>query len=403
MQLEIIMFNMSGFSEWQKGISNRNYQVFKKLTAHPNVKRIIAVDFLPYTLKRAARNWLENILYPPLSGQRGSIENVYKGAFSRMVKVNGYNSEVYVFSTINSLISDKLTFWRLNKLLKKDIFKTSDNTKRVIWSYFPMTVDYFNNIDSDLTVFDAVDNWIYHESFGKYKELLRDNYNTIAQKSDLIFTVSNTLVDFFKKMKRKNKVHWISNGIETKRFKDAKPLSGDELPFNIKRPIIGYIGTIQNRFRVDLLEHLAIKNPNKSFLIVGPIWGGLKIKDVLSLRNVYTTGRVSYKDAPRYIKTFDACIIPHKVNRFVTYTNSLKVLEYLACNKPVVSTPSSGVERFSDNIEIKKDKKEFNQALQKVLSPGYKNKLEKNKKNLSKFDWKIKVDKMVNIILQNLK
>ncbi len=401
MDLEIIMYNMSCFCEWQKGISNRNYQVFKKLANHPKVKRIIAVDFLPFTVKRAARNWLENIAYSPMIGETGKIEKKYKGLTSQMIKISGYKAEVYVFSTINSIISYKLVSKTLNKFINKIYYKAPLKTKRVIWSYFPMTVDYFENIDSDLTVFDAVDNWIYHESFGNYRYTLRKNYKTIAKKSDLIFTVSKELVDFFQKIGAKDNVKWISNGVELKRFKNAKPLTSKELPLNIKHPIVGYIGTIQDRFRVNLVKYLAKKNPDKSFLIVGPVWAGVNIEKIKILPNVYLIGRVPYNKACRYIKSFDVGIIPHKNDRFVKYTNSLKILEYLACSKPVVTTPGSGVERFSEIVEIKEKKQEFNKALNKILKPDYMNK-QIYQDALAQHNWKYKADKMLDVIFKKL-
>jgi len=404
MNLEIVMFNMSCFSEWQKGISNRNYQVFKKLSKHPKVKRIILVDFLPFTFKRGVRNWLEDILYSPVSNKGKKIETVYKSPVSQMVKMGGFESEVYVFSTILSLISDKLVSKKLDKLLNKISCKDDkEDVKRVIWSYFPMTVDYFKNMKADLTVFDAVDNWIYHESFTNFRDSLKSNYKIIAKKSDLIFTVAKPLVGFFKELGRETQVYWISNGVDIDHFEKAKKIDSKDLPKGIKSPIIGYIGTIQDRFRVDLLEYIAKKNPDKSFLLVGPIWPGINFKKLENLPNIFITGRVQYKKAPSFLKCSDVGIIPHKTNRFITYTNSLKALEYLACGKPVVTTPGSGVERFSDLLEIANKKEAFNEAIEKSLKNNDKEKIEKRKKRLKQYDWKFKVDKMVNIILETLK
>ncbi|GAI25894.1 unnamed protein product [marine sediment metagenome] len=100
MDLEIVMFNMSSYTEWQKGIVNRNYHVFNKLSGHKSVKRVIAVDFLPFTFKRALRNYLENILH----GVKGEV--VYKDLTTRCVKMPDNDStELYVFSTIDSVFS----------------------------------------------------------------------------------------------------------------------------------------------------------------------------------------------------------------------------------------------------------------------------------------------------------
>ena len=64
MNLVVVMFNMSSYVEWEKqGIVNRNYHIFHKLLNSEHVKRVIAVDFLPFSFKRALRNYIENIIF----------------------------------------------------------------------------------------------------------------------------------------------------------------------------------------------------------------------------------------------------------------------------------------------------------------------------------------------------
>jgi len=62
MDKEIIMFNMSSYSEWQEGVVNRNFHIFNYFIENQDIKRVIAVDFLPFTFKRAIRNYRDNII-----------------------------------------------------------------------------------------------------------------------------------------------------------------------------------------------------------------------------------------------------------------------------------------------------------------------------------------------------
>ena len=60
-QYDVIMFGMSNYSEWDKGVSNRNYHVLKELLNKPEVNKILYIDYLPLTWKRALRILKEDI------------------------------------------------------------------------------------------------------------------------------------------------------------------------------------------------------------------------------------------------------------------------------------------------------------------------------------------------------
>ncbi|MDD5625786.1 MAG: glycosyltransferase [Patescibacteria group bacterium] len=432
--LEIVMFNMSSFSEWEGGIVNRNYHIFNKLSQDEKVKRIIAVDFLPFTFKRALRNYLENILKTKNYKSNADIKvtNIYRDFTTKCVKIVGLApAEIYVFSSIDSIFtrpnflkknlggfsSHQIVIKKLNKILVKINKNQPEKTKRVIWSYFPMFVDYFsaqgrsasggNGIPADLTVFDAVDNWIEHPSFARYKKLLEKNYEIIAQKSDLIFTVADNLVEFFKNLGRKKDVYWIANGVEPKHFaKEQSVLKNDPI-LMIPRPIIGYIGTIQNRVDFNLLEYLAQQNPEKSFVLIGPLWPVFlrkfrrpttEIRKLKKYKNIHLLGRRPYDLTPAYIKFFDVAINPHKLDEFIKYTDSLKVLEYLACGMPVVTTPPSGVEKFSHLLYIAADYQDFNKNIETALAENQAELKEKRIQRIKEEDWDNKLLEMMNIL-----
>ena len=62
---------------------------------------------------------------------------------------------------------------------------------------------------------------------------------------------------------------------------------------------------------------------------------------------------------PGYIKSFNVCIIPYKVNDFTKGISSIKLYEYLAMGKPVVSTNFSNLEDLKGLIRISNTKEDF--------------------------------------------
>jgi len=394
---EIIMFNMSNWREWEKGVVNRNRHIFFALRKNPNVSRLIAIDFLPFTFKRAVRNYYEGIF----NGLEG--ETIYRDLTNQVKKLKKEEglAETYVFSSIDSLFSPQRFLDKLIQVLKKinQSGNQSEPTRKIIWSYFPMFVEYFDKIKADLTVFDTVDNWLEHPSWVKQKKRLEENYKIIAQKSNLIFTVAEDLVNFFKFFGREKDVYTIKNGVDffhfTKKIKYA-----DKKLEKIKRPIVGYIGTLEKRVDADLLAYLARENQDKSFVLIGPLWPAFaeEAKKFRKFKNIYLFGRRSYELSPYYMQNFDVAIIPHKLTKFMKSTSSLKLLEYLSCGKPVVSVPISGAEKIGHLVFLATDYAEFNKRINQALLENNEELKRKREKYAAACSWEKKVAEMLRII-----
>lgn len=408
-KMEMIIFNMSSYSEWERGIINRNFHLLNKMLKCQEIDRVVAIDFLPFNFKRALRNYWQNII----KGPRGTI--IYRDLTTRCVKISKEGqAELFVFSSIDSIFSSTKVVNKLNKILSI-IDRQTSALRRIVWSCFPMFVDYFSTknkdgIKADLTVFDAVDNWIEHPSFKNYKKRLKENYQIISQKSDLIFVVSDNLLAFFKSFGRQKDLYWISNGVDNEHFRQSiiKPNDLKKIP----RPIIGYVGIIQQRLDIDLLDYLAQKNPDKSFVLIGPLWPvyfrhwrrpAVEIKRLKKHRNVYLLGARPYALTPAYIKSFDVAISPHKLDSFIKSTNSLKILEYLACGRPVVTTPTSGAERFSHLVYIAIDYEDFDKKINQALLKTNDVKLRQQMaEQMEQQDWSIKFKEIMKIIKNKL-
>ncbi len=54
-KVDILMFNMSAYSDWQSGFVNRNSHVLHGLLNHSQVRKIVAIDYLPLPLKGQQR------------------------------------------------------------------------------------------------------------------------------------------------------------------------------------------------------------------------------------------------------------------------------------------------------------------------------------------------------------
>lgn len=214
----------------------------------------------------------------------------------------------------------------------------------------PMAVGTAKQLKMKSIVFDAIDNWLYHPQMPD-KKLIRDNYDYIDNHANLIMTVSQALLDTFPINANK---HWIPNGVDVKYFSTAiKEHMDDQIT-------IGYVGKIQDRVDFDLVECCIKKFPNVKFVFLGPIYSQKsRIKQLQHYKNIIFKGDIHYKRLPKEMKCFDIAIIPHKVDQFTNSMNPLKLYEYLAAGKPVVTTGVAGISSISPYVHCASTTEEF--------------------------------------------
>jgi glycosyltransferase involved in cell wall biosynthesis len=90
--------------------------------------------------------------------------------------------------------------------------------------------------------------------------------------------------------------------------------------------------------------------PDWSFVLVGPV--DTDVSSLESLANVHLSGRVSYQELPAVAAGFAVALIPFQLNEMTRSVNPLKLMEYLACGLPVVSTPLPEVLKFAGTVYI---------------------------------------------------
>jgi len=402
MKSDIILFNMSSYSEWKNGVQNRNFHVFQALKNDPKIGKILLVNFLPYTLKKSLK-----VLLKELWKQHKNI--IWKNLSTVVYEVE---DNVYVYATIDSYFRKKQVAKNINFLLKKINFQNIIEWNYDILSYH-LRAKQIDNIK--LQVFDAVDNWLSHSSYKKYKEQLESNYKDIIQDSDCIFTVSENLRKLFLTWGDFGyKIKFISNA-STKKLVEQQSVNTNLEQVQVLRKIkekykyiLGYIGVIQiDRMDFSLLEYLAKKNKDKAIAMAGPVWKGLE-REVEKLKrenpNVFFIGRVKREDWYDIASYFDLALSPHLEGNFMQYISPTKIYEYLSVGLPVVTTRISGVDILKDKILIVDGKEEFNDAIQEVLLEEKQEKKKLRRKDIADDHlWSNRYLEMQNFINQKLK
>jgi len=233
----------------------------------------------------------------------------------------------------------------------------------------------------------------------KFENIVRDEENCyiVATASKLYEDVS-----FY----RKKNFALITNGVDYDHFN--KKFKKNDLPFQMLRivqkgrPLIGYYGALASWMDYELLKYMAKERPDYDFLLIGVDYdGSILASGVEEYKNIFILPPVDYKDLPRYAYFLDICMIPFKINEITESTSPIKLFEYMALQKPIVTTAMPECKKYK-SVMVAETYGEFVKNLDKAID------LKKDSKYLKLLDmeakantWESKAKEMVNLIKQD--
>lgn len=361
-------------------------------------------------MKKKSIIFIQNIEYP----QQWAVDIFYYSKY--LSKFEDTNVKVIV-SKINDNISNKnleiIELWKINYLLfiiKSFFLVLNFNKKEKIdYVYFfaqhPFSVllqffiKYFLNIK---TIYDVVSGPIWKWFISKVSYF---SIKIWINLSDKYILDHNWLYDRLKLNNKKiYEIIWIWYDYEL--FYENKNINLFNKKFN--EVIFTYIWTLNIERNLDVFLNAFIKNINenkniKLYFIWSWSWE-YKLKNISKKyldKNIFFLWKKEHKKIPDYINSSDILVsyVP-KVDYF-EYQPPTKLIEYLACNKPVITTNTIAQNEILNwyDFLIHKDDLESTKEKIKYFIDNIDNLMNNDYKSLVKdYNWEILVEKIRNLI-----
>lgn len=158
----------------------------------------------------------------------------------------------------------------------------------------------------------------------------------------------------------------------------ARPAAAPDDLAALPRPLLGFVGSLEDRLDWPLIARLAREFPGGSIVLVGQppatAPGRAWYRDfqaAAQLPNVHLVGWRPQSEIGRYNASFDVCLIPyladHPFNRASCPT---KVMDYMATSRPVVSTDVPECRLYRHVFDVAETPDGFASAVRSILDRG---------------------------------
>ena len=247
------------------------------------------------------------------------------------------------------------------------LVKQYDIQNPVLATNFPCVVDMFRAIRKIVPqapqIYYCFDNFVEYPGFNPqhWKAMEQEFFATV---DGVIFTSR----DLQQNKKRPESLPslYLPHGVDYDHFACEKtgkvPVESLE---RIKKPIIGFFGTIDTWVDISAIAYLARRFPQCSFVVIGRSVVPLTIWD--GLDNVHFLGQLPYSELPQYARYFDVGLIPFVRNDLTKAVNPLKLMEYFAVGIPVISTRLPDITDIPGPLYFADTHEEFGNHLDGIL------------------------------------
>jgi glycosyltransferase involved in cell wall biosynthesis len=305
-----------------------------------------------------------------------------------------------------------LLLWRVPRVAPWDRFvirRTARRWRRLAgprdagpltaYVFHPKFWPYIYDLDPDHVVYHAYD--LFERSRG-WSERLDRFQRFLCQKADLVVSSSQTIADVLEsKYGRAPTV--IANGVDYDAFVSAADRGGPE-PAELQaipRPRIGYTGGISRKLDFELITTLARRRRQWHFVLMGEVRSldgasSALMAEAQAQPNIHFLAPKPHESVPAYVCAMDVNIMCYRLSDdlWIEGIYPLKLHEYLAAGRPIVSADVPSVRPFAHVVTIARGADQWERALESALSNEKPESVAGRRQVAAENSWAARVDQL---------
>lgn len=258
---------------------------------------------------------------------------------------------------------DDAQFETMRSLLAEQI-ERHELTDYSVWLYTPMALPLLDGLHPRAVIYDCMDEL---SAFKFAPRQLLPRETTLLKLANVVLTGGPSLYDI--KRHRHANVHCLPSSVDLAHFgggRDGHNAHPDLT--RIPRPRLGFFGVLDERLDIPLVAAVAAARPDWQLCLVGPI---VKIDPagLPKAPNLHYFPQQAYDDLPAFLAGWDVCLLPFARNASTQFISPTKTLEYMAAERPVVSTAIVDVVKlYADGVAVADGVDAFIAACEQALA-----------------------------------
>lgn len=266
----------------------------------------------------------------------------------------------------------------------------------ILWLYQPEHTFFIGKMRECCTVYHCIDEFTVGTR-GRKKNIITKLEQALLRQAEIVF--ANSLLTYQNKKVFNPHTYRIPSGADVAHF--GQVLDHEPIHPNIAalpQPRIGFIGNINEKIDILLLAKIAQAYSTWSLVMIGQTHPyAVDLTPLQTQANVYWLGKRPFQQLPALLRGIDVCILPYVQGEATRYRSPLKLYEYLATGKPVLSTPHPEVNEFKDVITIALGDS-FVEALPHILDNDTDDRRSHRIQTAQQHSWSRRVDEIEKIL-----
>jgi glycosyltransferase involved in cell wall biosynthesis len=279
-------------------------------------------------------------------------------------------SRLFVFThRYSPLLRWRVSLWRHARLVRAWVHRLGFH-EPIGLTLLPRAREWIDLVQPAARVHYAIDEMTAYGGIAEAdKPRIRALEETLVRRSQVSLAISPRLLQRLRRIQPRT--YLLPSAADVEHFRPGRlprPAGDPALAALRPAPIVGLVGQIDERIDQALLTEIARARPDWSIVLVGRVKPGVDLSALERCSNAHWIGYRPFAELPRILAEMDVCIVPYRPGPLTHSCSPLKVYEYLAAGRPVVSTPLEGLLQCSEVIETAYDPSGFLAAIERALA-----------------------------------
>lgn len=351
-------------------------------------------DFFP-----ASMGW-DTLLFQRF--QHFSLQSARLGGLALYGGHPGIEKDLYVYKEV---FPNLIVFEATDRKIRQRIFKALEKSSqtrimRIESVDLGTTLEEITEVQQKgfMVVYEYIDE-LSPEITGNVPEMMRLRHKELLKNEKVfVVTTSDQLYENVKRYRSRNFI-LSTNGVDLEHWRIPKEDAPPDLkPLLDGRIIVGYHGALAKWIDYDLLRMIA-NHGRYRLLLIGHEHDDSFMKSGLKDHpGVSFLGGKSYFELNRYALYYDVAIMPFKKTSLTDAVSPVKIFEYMAAGKPVITTDLHECRKYRSCL-VAEDHQEFMSLLQRAQElknkPAY---LKLLKKEAEDNSWEEKTRDLLRLV-----